>query len=112
MDEESPMFSDVQVEVESHNCDSCDIIFKSKPELHSHIKDVHKGSKNYLCDMCEDGFWQMSSLESHISSIHLKSEEIVHSNEEDTNESFEDDFKDDDGQHEMSVDIFIFYLGF
>ena len=98
MEEESTVFSDVHVEDERHTCDSCDIIFKSIPELHSHIKDVHKGSKNYLCDMCEDGFWQMSSLESHISSIHLKSEEIVHSNEEETNESFED--SKDDGLHE------------
>ena len=54
----------------SLQCDKCNTLFKSKPDLKSHIKSVHDRIKPFECNFCAAKFLKKTLMKRHIDSVH------------------------------------------
>ena len=59
-------------EENKHQCQLCNIEFKSKNALHKHIKSVHKVDKLFQCSICDFSCGVMFSLTRHYGMVHEK----------------------------------------
>ena len=65
--EETPI---VQVK-QSHTCDKCAKVFKSKRSLQGHVREMHSGkSEKFHCPECEFPFTRRTNLRAHIADYH------------------------------------------
>ena len=52
-----------------HSCELCQLMFKNKPSLDSHIKEAHQ-NEQHICKLCEKRFDRLSTLKMHLQAVH------------------------------------------